>query len=161
MGLSLMYLVKGENYKKKKYLSIFFIALLISILNFGLFFLFAFIFNIPNVYCIQTTPFIFLSSGIYIFLFLIIYLVHLQKFYYIKYIFKFFECFGVNCFCLMILCQIINFIMYQSNIGNKLNELFSEEEYTKAGSIIYLLCYLLIVGLIAFILYVKKLYFKI
>jgi hypothetical protein len=51
--------------------------------------------------------------------------------------------------------------MYQSNIGNKLNELFSEEEYTKAGSIIYLLCYLLIVGLIAFILYVKKLYFKI
>ena len=161
MGLSLMYLVKGENYKKKKYLSIFFIALLISILNFGLFFLFAFIFNIPNVYCIQTTPFIFLSSGIYIFLFLIIYLVHLQKFYYIKYIFKFFECFGVNCFFLMILCQIINFIMYQSKIGNKLNELFSEEEYTKAGSIIYLLCYLLIVGLIAFILYVKKLYFKI
>ena len=161
MGLSLMYLVKGENNKKKKYLFIFLIALLIAIINFGFFFLFAFIFNIPNIYCIQTTPFIFLSSGIYIILFLIFYLVHLQKIDYVNYILNFFECFGINSFCLMILCQIINFIMYQSNIGNKLNELFSDEEHSKAGSIIYSLCYLLIIGLIAFILYVKQLYFKI
>ena len=61
----------------------------------------------------------------------------------------------------MILCQIINFMMYQSNIGNKLYELFSDEEHSKAGSIIYSLCYLLIVGLNAFVFYVKKLYFKI
>ena len=161
MALILMYLVKGENNKKKKYYFIFFIALLISIINFGFYFLFSFIFKIPNIYCIQTTPFIFLSSGIYIFLFLIFYLIHLQKFDYIKYSFKFFECFGVNSFGLMILCQIINFMMYQSNIGNKLYELFSDEEHSKAGSIIYSLCYLLIVGLIAFVFYVKKLYFKI
>ena len=52
----------------------------------------------------------------------------------------------------MILCQIINFMMYQSNIGNKLYELFSDEEHSKAGSIIYCLCYLLIVGLITIII---------
>ena len=161
MGISLMYLVRGENFKKKKYGKILFLTFLISFFNIIFFIVFAFLFHIPNIYFIQTTPFIFLSSGIYVLLFFIFYFLQIQKIEFINSILKFFECFGVNSFALMILCQILNFIMYQTKIGNYLDKLFSYEEKPKAGSLIYAFCYLLIIGLIALILYIKKLYFKI
>ena len=160
-GFFILYFNKNINFSQK---ILIFISFLI-IINFGLFCLFYFFYNNQIIYSICSTSYMFLSTTICHFVYLIIFFLReILSVNVINIILNFFEIFGTNSLIIYIICEILNFILYFTKFNkiiiNK-NFLFGNI-YKKNNlnfiNILYMFGYFIVVGACALCFYIKKLY---
>jgi len=160
-GFVILYFNKGINLSIK---ILYFIIVLIFI-NFSLFCLFYFYYNNKIIYSICSTSYMFLATMVCHVVYLLIFF--LREILYVNIInniFIFFEIFGTNSLFVYIICEIINFVLYIT----KVNKIIIHKHIIEKNSnnnnkyeifnLLYIFCYLVIVGIFALGLYIKKLY---